>query len=336
MLRISILLIIVFYHQIALCQVNLNIDIDARQLAPMKLSDISAESRFVALKMDSIRCIVTDKYLFVAGGRLKGVNQFDMSGKLIKIINTDYERFMFRCDSKNNRLIILYENEMAFWDFNGIFQKKVVLPPVQESSVSREIIGFDRNNIWISYQIWQRQNEKAVIRIYRMNIENERQERVLEREFPIPHLPFFYKVWYSSFGGKSYIGFHDHVIYEVDGKNVRPAVRCNIRNYRDELSNHFVPEVRFAGRYLTIKYGATMSNRMLFWYDTKEKRTWQMKINDWYGRGGIEDDIFHTGTCNNYWIDDDYLVFRKNSNDLPNKMNIEKDHIVIFITKLKQ
>ena len=336
--RLFSLLVIVFYHQIALCQVNLNIDINARQLTSMKLSDISAESRFVALKMDSIRCIVTDKYLFVAGGRFKGVNQFDMTGKLIKKFNTDNERFLFRCDSKNNRLIFIYGNEgneLAFWDFNGNFIKKIVLPVVQEKSTVRDIIGFDKDCIWISYQIWKKQSEKAVIRIYRLNIENERQDTVLEREFPIPQLPFFYKVWYSSFGGNSYLGFHDNIIYEFDGKNIHPAVKYNIHNYRDEQS-YMMHYSLFAGRYLTIRYGSSMSNCMLFWYDTKDKRTWQIKIKDWNGNGGIEDDIFYTGTCDNYWFNDDFLVFRKKSNELPKEMNIEKEHTVFFITKLKQ
>ena len=38
---------------------------------------------------------------------------------------------------------------------------------------------------------------------------------------------------------------------------------------------------------------------MRYWYDTKEKRSWQMKIENFVG--GIEDDIYHTGTCNNYF-----------------------------------
>ena len=59
-----------------------------------------------------------------------------------------------------------------------------------------------------------------------------------------------------------------------------------------------------------------------------------MKIDDWIG--GIEDDIYHTGTCDNYRIKDDFLIFRKQSNDLPKEMNVEKDHTVFFFTKLKQ
>jgi len=47
-------------------------------------------------------------------------------------------------------------------------------------------------------------------------------------------------------------------------------------------------------------------------------------------------DLFHTGTCDNYQIQGDFLVFRKQSNDLPDEMNVEEGHTVIFITKLKQ
>ena len=330
--RLFVFLIIFLFHQITLSQVNLNLDIDVRQLTPMKLSDISEESHYVAFKMDSIvDFFAADNFLFVTtGGFFPTIlHQYDLSGNIIRTIHND-KKFAFRVDSKNNRLIHGYVDKLEFWNYNGAFLNDISLPE-QTGSDSNSIIGIDQNNIWILYQ--NRQSEKVACRICRLNTENGRMETVLERDLPVPNIPFHYKVCYSSFGGKSYISFPDNVIYEVDGKSVRPAVKYSIRNYRDELT-HLLHDSRFAGRYLVVKYGSTIAKYMIFWYDTKEKRTWQMKIDDWVG--GIEDDIFQTGTCDNYQIQGNFLVFRKQSNDLPEEMNVEKDHTVIFITKLKQ
>jgi len=83
MVRLFLILIITCICQIALSQVNLNLDIDARQLTPMKLSDISEESRYVALKMGGIfDYFVTDKlYLYPLGlkGRFTETNGFNMT-----------------------------------------------------------------------------------------------------------------------------------------------------------------------------------------------------------------------------------------------------------------
>ena len=342
MVRLFIIALSVYICQNALSQFNLNLDIDARQLTPMKLSDISEESRYVALKMELvIGFVATDSFLFVSTGAsafypTKFV-QLDLSGKIIRTFDNNNKRFIFRCDSKNKRVILLYEKEIEFWDLNGTILKKITLSErlsILEETFISSIIGFDQNCVWIMQQF--ERNGKICCRICRMNIESEIQETVLERDMPIPDIGTFkltYKVVHSSFGGKSYIGFEDNVIYEVDGMNVRPVVKYNIRNYRGELSK-FTFDSRFTGRYLTIKYGSNMDNYMIVWYDTKANRTWQMKrVN---AVGGIEDDIFHTGTCDNYRINGDFLVFRKQSNDLPEEMNVEKDHTVIFITKLKQ
>jgi len=332
--RLLFFLLIFFFNQIALSQINLNIDIDARQLKQMKLSDISAKSYFLALKIDSIsNFIATDNFLFFSQGNIFSAHklyQFDLSGKLVRTFNNDKNE-SFKVDSKNNRIFHRTDNDFSFLDYNGAFLKKIFLSMQELRNNGGTLLGFDKNNIWISYQEWQ--SEKVVIRICRLNLDNESQETVLEREFPVPQVPFHYKVTHSSLEGKEYISFHDNVIYEINGKNVHPVAKYNIRNYRDEIS-HVVHQSRFAGRYLTIKYGPTFDNFLLFWYDTKEKQTWQMKINNRIG--GIEDDIFHTGTCDNYSIDGDFLVFRKHSNDLPKEMNVEKGHTVIFITKLKQ
>ena len=108
--RLFLFLIIVFFHQISLSQVNLNFDIDARQSIPMKLSDISEESRYVAFKMDSvIDFFATDSLLFVTTGEFfpTRLHQYDLSGHIVRTIHND-KNFTFRVDSKNNRLIYRY------------------------------------------------------------------------------------------------------------------------------------------------------------------------------------------------------------------------------------
>jgi len=342
MVRLFFIVIITFMCRVALSQVNLNLDIDARQLTPMKLSEIAEKSRYVALKMGNIfDSFVTDKFIFVSTGSqgaLAGNKwfQYDLSGKLVRTFDKDNQGFGFRCDSKNDLIVLFYDKEIEVWDFKGTLLKKVTLPEritILEETMRRSVIGFDQKHLWFMQQF--ERNGKICCQINKLNIESERLETVLERDLPLPdtEIKVTYRVQYSSLGDKSYIAFYDNVIYEIDGKSMRPDVKYNIRNYRGELS-YLAQDARFAGRFLSVKYGSNFFNYMLFWYDTKEQRSWQMKINNRVG--GIEDDIYHTGACNNYQIDGDFLVFRKNSNDLPEEMNLEKEHTVFFITKLKQ
>jgi len=89
MVRLILMVLSVYVCQTTLSQVNLNLDIDARQLTHMKLSDISEESRYVALKMDSIvDFFATDNFLFVSTGGFFStkLHQYDFSGNLLQII----------------------------------------------------------------------------------------------------------------------------------------------------------------------------------------------------------------------------------------------------------
>ena len=63
MVHLFLIMIITCMCQIALSQVNLNLDIDARKLTHMKLSDISEESRYIAFKMDSVKNLFTTKLI---------------------------------------------------------------------------------------------------------------------------------------------------------------------------------------------------------------------------------------------------------------------------------
>ena len=335
--RILLFLIVAFLYQNVLSQVSFEVDIDAQKFTQMKLSDISAQnSFFVSLNISSI--LVTEiagSYLFVS--KLEALYQFDLSGKLIRTFSNNNRVFRgFSSDSRNNRLIILYDNEIEVRDFNATFLKNILLP-VPETIVgakyrsSSRIIGFEENNVWIFQEF--EQNGRSVCRICRLNIEDELMEIVLERDFPIfdfgSGVYLGYMAWYSSFGGKYYMGFHDNVIYEVDGKNVRPVVKYNIRNYREDIYDRLRLQINFTGRYFNLNYGTIGNRRKYFWFDVNDKQTWQVE-------GGIEDDIFHTGTLSTYSIQGEYLVFRKQERDLPIEMNVEKDHTVIFIIELKQ
>ena len=340
-------LIILSAHQICLSQINLTID--ARQVTQFKLSEITEQSHYMTLKTDNNSPIfntkVTDKFLFVQKnilemGAFKGefmLYQYDLSGKLIRTFGNDKSRFSaFMCDLDNNKLIMIYNDSITVWDMNGRFLKTVRLPERSDDKAPIcQVFGFSQNNVWILQQTVQGSSLRC--RISSINIENEQQTRtILERNFPHPNQGSYfipYRAWYSSFGGKSYIGFHDNEIYEVNGLQTRSFIKYTIGNYRVDPLDYARLEKEIIGRFFHMKYGS-FDNRKLFWYDIKDKRTWQVQEN--LSKGGIEDDVFRTGTCDNYLIYGDYLTFIKKSDDLPKEMNIEKDHTVIFIIKLKQ
>jgi len=322
------ILFILWSHQ-SVAQIELTIN--ARQLTPMKLSEISEQSHCVALNIDSVsQVIATDRFLFASrGGNMRNhLFQFDFSGKLIRTFEAKSGFSEFICDIENKRIVIPYSREATVWDFNGSFLKKIQIP--ENSSV----IGFAGNNIWM-VQNMKESDDKIRCRIVCVNYENEHQEIILERIFPvftIMNAIISYKAWFSSARGRLYTGFHENIFYEIDGKDVRPAFIYNIENYKEDYFDYAVHEKMVAGRFFTIKYGS-FADTKLFWYDTKEKKTWQMQMN--YGKGGIVDDIYYTGNCDYYKINGNYLIFRKNKENLPKGMKIDGG-FVFFIIKLKQ
>ena len=329
-----LLLIIASLYQTGFSQINLTID--ANRITPMKLSDISAQSYSVAMKMDNdtFSYFISDDYLFITKrlslGKNSTLHQFDFSGKLIRVIfGSNRPNGRIFCDVKSNKL--LFDNldgNITFWDFNGVFLKEVKIP----EKAPLGVIGFEQNNVWLILRS-RHDDEKVNYRICRLNYETEQLEVIMERVFPLGGV--FSNACYSSFGGKSFVGFHDNVFYEVVGKNVRPAVKYNIRNFTEDPTYYTNAKI-FAGRFFTMKYGNKLADRLLYWYDTKEKRSWQVREFMW--KGGIEDDIFRTGTCDDYQIFGDYLVFTKRGDNLPKEMNKNADPNlnVFFIIKLKQ
>jgi len=332
------LLVILFIPQIGLSQINLDLTIDAHLSTPMKLSDISEHNHYMTVDIDNVLSfLATDSFLFISQGVILGerLNQFDLSGKLIQTFADNNNKFKdFICDLENNRLILIYNNAITVWDLNGHFIKTIRLP--ENSNINGtyfcSVIGFKQNDVWILQHYIL--DEKYLCQISRMNIENEQMEIILERIFPVINVMgegfFPYKAWFSSIDGRLYVGFHDDIVYEVDGTNVSSAVNYSIRNYKQAPLDYIFHEKKFAGRYFYMLYGDSEQSRS-FLYDTKENRTWQFQSVD-----GIEDDIFHTGKYNRLYIKEDYMTIRRKGSNLPKEMNIEENQNVFFIIRLKR
>jgi len=227
---------LVLINSTVLCQTNLTFN--AKQLTSMKLSDVSEQSYYIALNIDSAAIVaVTDDYILLH--RNDNIYQFDVFGKLIR--KFDYIKNLgggFFFDSENKSHIIspsTFAGEVSVWNLNGTFQTKILLPKSSEGYLSR-VIGFSQKTIWILQYITQK-NDKVCLRISSMDIENDKLETVIERVFPVNE-HCFYKVSFSSVVSKPYIGFHDNIVYTIDGKNVRPVIKYNTLNINRVLP-HF-------------------------------------------------------------------------------------------------
>ena len=316
-------------HQTGLTQINLTIDARERPSTPIKLSEITTENRSIAIDLDSMAfrsAIVVDNFLFVASPNR--INQFDFSGKLLRTFDSKRVKYpTFKHDDTNNKLLLFdHPNEMSVWDLNGNLLINIVLPKDAEI-FSNVVIGFEQNFVYILQYILEK--EKVTCRISRLNIVNERLEKIMEHDFILGSFGILPNIPFSSVGGKSYVSIPNNTIYQIIGTQAIPVVKYDILNFKEAHGYHIMESRLFLGRYIFLEYGyAAIGNKRLFLYDTIEKRSWHTTYE-------LEDDIFHTGTIKHFRITSNgYLIFIK-EDGLPINTD-ERSNAVFFISKLKQ